>query len=133
MSYNDSLSDLIARIKNAYLAKHKMLGNVPATKSIKSLLDVLIREGYILSYEEKPLRDKINILEIKLKYYRGAPVIEKISRVSKPSRRVYSSVNEVNKYSPMLGVSILSTPQGFLSCKEAKKRNVGGEVVCQVF
>ncbi len=133
MSMNDHVSDLITRIRNSYMARHKIVKNVPSSRMIKSVLDALIREGYVHSYEEREERTNIRSLDIKLKYYKGNAVIQEIKRISKPSRRIYLSAGKLDKYSPMLGIAVISTPKGVLSSREAKRENVGGEIVCSVF
>jgi small subunit ribosomal protein S8 len=97
------------------------------------VLEVLKREGYIRGYSQIETRPGVNELTIELKYYEGAPVIQAISRVSKPGRRVYSKIKDLPKVSSGLGIAILSTPRGVMSDAEARVANVGGEVLCQVF
>jgi small subunit ribosomal protein S8 len=96
------------------------------------VLDVLAEEGYIRGYSEVAVNGRAE-LQIELKYFDGEPVIREIQRVSKPGRRVYSSVKAIPRVSDGLGVSILSTPQGVMSDHEARNRNVGGEVLCRIF
>jgi len=94
---------------------------------------VLQSEGYIRGYsmiEEDPGKAEI---EIELKYHEGTPVIQSISRVSRPGRRVYSSVKDLPRVRGGLGISILSTPRGVMSDAAARGANVGGEILCQVF
>ena len=99
----------------------------------KNVLEVLKREGFIRNFEEKEMRPGINFFEIELKYYNGKPVISEIKRVSKPGRRVYSSIKNLQKTYNGLGVSILSTPRGVMSDNEAREANVGGEVLCTIY
>jgi small subunit ribosomal protein S8 len=101
----------------------------PASKLRASVLDVLIREGYIRGYQQSGEIE----LKIELKYHEGHPVIREISRVSRPGRRVYSKVAEIPRVYNGLGISILSTPRGVMSDNEARVANVGGEVLCRVF
>ncbi|WP_370373484.1 30S ribosomal protein S8, partial [Henriciella pelagia] len=96
------------------------------------VLDVLQSEGYIRGYTEVE-KDGHNNVEIELKYYDGAPVISEIRRVSKPGRRVYSSVNDLPLVRNGLGISILSTSKGVISDAVARNENVGGEILCRVF
>ena len=96
-------------------------------------LEVLKREGFIRNFEEKEMRPGINFFEIELKYYNGKPVISEIKRVSKPGRRVYSSIKNLQKTYNGLGISILSTPRGVMSDNEAREANVGGEVLCTIY
>lgn len=91
------------------------------------------REGYIAGYEKRNVRAGVDELNIKLKYHEGTGVITEIYRVSTPGRRVYSSVRDLPRVYNGLGISIVSTPQGVMSDHEARKANVGGEILCQVF
>jgi small subunit ribosomal protein S8 len=97
------------------------------------VLDVLQAEGFIRGYAQVDYEGGKSEFEIELKYYEGSPVIQEIHRVSKPGRRVYSSVKDLPTVRNGLGVSILSTPKGVMSDSEARAQNVGGEVLCQVF
>ncbi len=131
MSMTDPLGDMLTRIRNAQMrGKSKVLS--PASKLRGNVLDVLQREGFLRGYATVE-QDGRATLEIELKYFEGAPVIQEIKRVSKPGRRVYSSVKDLPSVRNGLGVSILSTPQGVMSDTEARERNVGGEILCQVF
>ena len=94
---------------------------------------VLKREGFIRNFAEKEMKPGINFFEIELKYYNGKPVITEIKRVSKPGRRVYSSIKNLQKKYNGLGISILSTPRGVMSDNEAREANVGGEVLCTIY
>ena len=87
----------------------------------------------MLGYEKYNVRAGIDELRIQLKYFEGASVINEIYRVSTPGRRVYSSVKDLPRVYNGLGISIISTPQGVMSDNEARKANVGGEILCQVF
>jgi len=128
---NDPLGDLLTRIRNAQMRnKSKVLS--PMSRLRESVLDVLKSEGYIRGYAvvEKDGRSEI---EIELKYFDGAPVIREIERISKPGRRVYTSVRNLPRVNNGLGVAIVSTPKGVMADHEARDANVGGEVLCQVF
>ena len=129
---NDPLSDLIARIKNAAMRKRSKV-STPASKLRQRVLDVLQDEGYIRGYAlvEKP--GEFPVFEIELKYFDGEPVIAEIARVSKPGRRVYSSIKDLKPIKNGLGISILSTPKGVMSDVAARDQNVGGEVLCRVY
>jgi small subunit ribosomal protein S8 len=94
---------------------------------------VLAKEGYIRGYTTVEYEGGKSELEIELKYFDGEPVIRTIERVSKPGRRVYSSVKNIPHVSNGLGVSIISTPRGVMSDHQARDENVGGEVLCRVF
>ena len=129
---NDPIGDLIARLKNAAMrGRAKVL--TPASKMRARLLDVLTDEGYIRGYHLVETPGAFPEFEIELKYFDGAPVIVEIKRVSKPGRRVYSSIADLKPVKNGLGISILSTPKGVMSDTSARDANVGGEVLCRVY
>lgn len=132
MAINDPVGDLITRIRNAQLRKHSSL-TAPASKLRGWVLDVLASEGYIRGYARVEKDGEKPIFDIELKYYEGQPVIQKIKRVSKPGRRVYSSVRNLSTVRNGLGISIVSTPKGVMSDAAARDANVGGEVLCEVY
>ena len=132
MFVNDPLSDMIARIKNAALRQRSTV-RTPASKLRAHVLDVLKDEGYIRGYEVVETPGEFPQFEIELKYFDGEPVIAEISRVSKPGRRVYSSIKDLKPIRNGLGISILSTPKGVMSDTVARDQNVGGEVLCRVY
>jgi len=131
MAITDPIGDLLSRIRNGQLrGKAKIVS--PNSRLRTRLLDVLQAEGFIRGYaevEEKGLKQ----IEIELKYHEGRPVIRELKRVSTPGRRVYASVKELKPHRQGLGVSIVSTPQGVMTDTSAREKNVGGEVICQVF
>jgi small subunit ribosomal protein S8 len=131
MPMNDPLGDLLSRIRNAQMRnKSKVIS--PSSKLRESVLEVLKSEGYIRGYAvvEKDGRSEI---EIELKYFDGEPVIREIERVSKPGRRVYTSVKNMPRINNGLGVTIVSTPKGVMADHDARDANVGGEILCKVF
>ena len=132
MSMSDTLGDMFTRIRNGQTTNKKVV-DAPASRFRKNVLEVLKREGFIRNFEEKEMRPGINFFEIELKYYNGKPVITEIKRVSKPGRRVYSSIKNLQKTYNGLGISILSTPRGVMSDNEAREANVGGEVLCTIY
>jgi len=132
MSLSDPLGDLITRIRNAQMRKKSKVSS-PASKLRANLLDVLKSEGYIRGYSQVEFDGGKSEFEIELKYFDGQPVIREISRVSKPGRRVYTSVTNIPRVANGLGVTILSTPKGVMADHAARDANVGGEVLCQVF
>ncbi len=132
MAFNDSLSDMLARIKNAHQAR-KSFTSCFKSKLNMNVLAVLKNEGYIRDYKDLEIRKGISSIQIDLKYYNGTPVIKKIKRISKPGIRVYSKLSELPKPYGGLGISILSTPKGVMSDNQARKENVGGEILCEVF
>ena len=131
MSLNDPIGDMIARIKNSQLRNHKQV-ELPSSNFKVKIAEVLKNEGYIIDYSVSS-EDKKSKLEIKLKYNSGSPVISSIQRVSKPGRRIFSSAESLPKINNGLGIAIVSTPKGVMSDNQARKNNVGGEVLCEVF
>ena len=132
MMMNDPIGDLIARIRNAQM-RRKTRVSTPGSKLRARLLDVLKSEGYIRGYSETKFENGRVEFDIELKYFEGQPAIREIKRVSKPGRRVYSSVGSMPRLANGLGITIISTPSGVMADHEARDRNVGGEVLCTVF
>ncbi len=132
MALNDLLSDMLARIKNAHKS-NKSFTSCFGSKLNSNVLSVLKEEGYIRDFKNVKVRQGINNIKIDLKYYNGIPVIKKIRRISKPGIRVYSKIKELSKPYGGLGISIISTPKGVMSDQQAKAKNVGGEILCEVF
>lgn len=132
MQLSDPLGDLLTRIRNGQRAG-KAAVESPASKLRTNVLEVLQREGYIRGYRTETVRPGVSTLFVELKYSDGEPVIRRISRVSKPGRRVYSKIKDLPRYYNGLGIKILSTPRGVMSDNEARAANVGGEVLCEVF
>ncbi len=129
---NDPLGDMLTRIRNS-LMRGKSTVQTPASKLRGWVLDVLVAEGYIRSYERHDTPDGQGEFVISLKYFDGAPAIRELKRISKPGRRVYSGVDGIPEVRQGLGVSIVSTPRGVMSDAQARAANVGGEVLCTVF
>ncbi|TDI57472.1 MAG: 30S ribosomal protein S8 [Alphaproteobacteria bacterium] len=132
MPMTDPLGDLLTRIRNAQ-TRGRSTVRTPASSLRKRVLDVLQAEGYIRGYSQAEFASGRNEFEIELKYSDGEPVIREIQRISKPGRRVYSSVKNIPTVYNGLGISILSTPKGVMADHEARDQNVGGEVLCRVF
>ena len=132
MAVNDPIGDMIARIKNAAMRKRGKV-STPASKLRQRVLDVLQDEGYIRGYSLVQKPGEFPEFEIELKYFDGEPVIAEIARVSKPGRRVYSSIGDLKPIKNGLGISILSTSKGVMSDAAARDANVGGEVLCKVY
>ena len=132
MAVNDPVGDMLTRIRNAQM-RRKSSVMTPGSKLRANVLDVLQSEGYIRGYSTTEYGNGRTEFSIELKYFDGEPVIRKIERVSKPGRRVYSSVSAMPRVSNGLGVTILSTPKGVMADHEAREKNVGGEVLCMVF
>ena len=127
----DPIGDLLTRLRNAQLRGLRKTVS-PASRLRSTVLDVLVQEGYLRGYVEVE-KDGKRELEIELKYYDGRPVIKEISRVSKPGRRIYSSVKDLAPVRNGLGIAIVSTPKGVMSDNAARDANVGGEVLAHVF
>ncbi|MEP1208079.1 MAG: 30S ribosomal protein S8 [Rhizobiaceae bacterium] len=132
MSMNDPIGDMLTRIRNG-LMRGKGKVSSPASNLRASVLDVLESEGYIRGYTRTDHGNGKSDLEIELKYFDDSPVIREITRISKPGRRVYSSVKSLPRVANGLGISILSTPKGVMADHDARDQNVGGEVLCQIF
>ena len=131
MAINDPIGDMLTRIRNA-LQRGRSRVITPASRQRARLLDVLQNEGYIRGYAEIEHDGGKREIEIELKYFDGEPVISEIKRVSKPGRRVYSSVRDLPRVQNGLGIAILSTPKGVMSDHAARENNVGGEILCHV-
>ena len=129
---SDTLGDMLTRIRNGQMANMAVVA-CPSSKHRKDVLESLTREGYIRGYTETQQGTAQAQLEIELKYHEGSPAIRKIERVSKPGRRVYVGIKNLERVFNGLGVSILSTPRGVLSDNEARAQHVGGEILCRVF
>ncbi len=132
MTVSDPLGDMLTRIRNAQMRSRGKVAT-PASKLRKSVLDVLQSEGFIRGYASVDYEGGKSELEIELKYFDGEPVIKQIQRVSRPGRRVYSSVATLPKVNDGLGISIVSTSKGVMPDWQAREENVGGEVLCHVF
>jgi small subunit ribosomal protein S8 len=132
MSMSDPLGDMLTRIRNAQLRRRNTV-LTPGSRLRANVLDVLKSEGYIRDYSTADYGNGRTEFTIELKYYEGEPVIRRIQRVSKPGRRVYASVDQMPRVADGLGVVIMSTPQGVMADHEAREKNVGGEVLCQIF
>ena len=132
MTLMDPIGDMLTRIRNGQqrlMAKVEM----PSSSLRLKILEVLKTEGFILSYYiEKKENNKISLI-VDLKYYEGNPVIKDIRRISKPGRRVYSRATSIPRIQNGLGLAIISTNKGVMSDIEARKNNIGGEVICKVF
>ena len=132
MAISDPLGDMLTRIRNAQMRRKNKVSS-PNSKLRAHVLDVLAKEGYIRGYTTVEYEGGKSELEIELKYFDGEPVIRTIERVSKPGRRVYSGAQDLPRIRNGLGISIVSTPQGVMSDAQAREKNVGGEILCQVF
>lgn len=132
MSFSDPIADMLTCIRNGQQVRLAEV-NCPYSNVKKSILEVLIKEGFVTSYDEIDVGRKKKRLNIKLRYFEGKPVIKTIKRISKPGLRTYSKIADLPKVSNGLGVSLLSTSKGILADHEARNLNVGGEIICNVF
>ena len=132
MTLMDPIGDMFTRIRNGQLRRLTKV-EMPSSNFRLKVLEVLKNEGFISSYHiEKKDNNKVSLI-VDLKYYEGIPVIKEIKRVSKPGRRVYSRATSIPRVMNGLGLAILSTPKGVMSDAEARKNNIGGEIICRVF
>ncbi len=130
MSMTDPIADMLTRIRNAQRAEKGSV-SMPSSKLKVAIAQVLKDEGYIEEFRVMHEGAK-SCLELALKYYAGRPVIEMIERVSRPGLRIYKSCQEIPKVMNGLGVAIVSTPAGVITDRAARRRNLGGEVLCIV-
>ena len=132
MSWSDPIADLLTRIRNAGMAKHKRL-DVPASNFKEAILKLMVRENFIKSYrriDEGPQ----GVLRVYLRYEENERnVIEGIERVSKPGRRVYRGADDLPRVRNGLGVAVVSTNRGVLTDEQARSLRVGGEILCEIW
>ena len=132
MTLMDPIGDMFTRIRNGQLRRLTKV-EMPSSNFRLKVLEVLKNEGFVSSYHiEKKDNNKISLI-VDLKYYEGSPVIKEIKRVSKPGRRVYSRAESIPRIQNGLGLAIISTNKGIMSDIEARKNNIGGEIICRVF
>ncbi|MCC5915552.1 MAG: 30S ribosomal protein S8 [Balneolaceae bacterium] len=132
MMHSDTISDFLTRIRNAQRAGHRRV-DIPASKIKRAMTKILVDKGYINKYID--IQDgKQGVLRLFLKYDAyGQPVIKEMKRISKPGLRKYSNTESLPKSYNGLGIVIVSTSRGVMTDKEARKLNVGGEVLCSVY
>ncbi|MGB1315169.1 MAG: 30S ribosomal protein S8 [Chitinophagales bacterium] len=133
--YFDTIADFLTRVRNAQMAKHRMV-EIPASNVKKKITEILYDQGFILKYkfDDTDAKGTQGLIKIALKYDPfGNPVMKNISRYSKPGKREYSASKELPYTLNGLGISIVSTSKGIMTDKEARKLNVGGEILCQVY
>ena len=129
----DPIADYLTRVRNAISANHRVV-EIPASNLKKEITKILFDQGYILSYkfEDKTVQGTIKIA-LKYNNLNKESVIRKIQRISKPGLRLYSNSNDLPRILNGLGIAIVSTSKGVMTAKQAKKQNVGGEVICYVY
>lgn len=130
MSMTDPIADMLTRIRNAQKAR-KVSVSMPSSTSKQAVARVLKDEGYIADFSVADEGSKSS-LTVELKYFEGAPVIERVRRVSKPGLRVYRGKDELPKVLGGLGIAIVSTSAGVMSDRQAREQGIGGEVICIV-
>ncbi|MBQ2462392.1 MAG: 30S ribosomal protein S8 [Clostridia bacterium] len=133
MVVNDPIADMLTRIRNAQVAKHDTV-EMPSSKAKKAIAKILLEEGYIKSVDN--INDGVQgVLKITLKYVNGkqTPVIAGLKRISKPGLRVYAKCEELPKVLGGLGIAIISTSKGLMTDKEARKNELGGEVLAYIW
>ena len=130
MSMTDPIADLLTRIRNA-LSAGKLTVSMPSSTKKLAIANLLIEEGYVNGVSVQDIDGK-PVLEIALKYYEGAPVVDMIKRVSRPGLRVYKGKDELPTVMNGLGVAVISTSKGLMTDRAARKAGHGGEVICYV-
>ncbi len=131
MPVTDTIADFLTRIRNASAARHKSV-DVPASNLKIAIAEILKDQGFIQDFS-KAEDGKQGVLSLKLRYYYGQPVIREIQRVSKPGRRIYAPVERLPRVRNGLGIAIVSTPRGVMTDKQARRENVGGEILCTIW
>ena len=131
MQVTDTIADLLTRIRNAQAARHDTV-EVPASNMKKAICQILVDEGYVKGFNVTE-DGKQGMITITLKYVGKQPVIKGLKRVSKPGLRIYSNAQELPKVMKGLGIAIVSTSKGVMTDKQARKENVGGEVLAFVW
>ena len=133
MVMTDPIADMLTRISNANKMRHTTV-DIPASKAKKDVLTVLANEGFIVGYDEVKLENNQSVLKVTLKYTASKErVIKGLKRISKPGLRVYAPVDELPKVLNGLGIAIISTSQGVMTDRDARKANIGGEVLAYVW
>jgi len=134
MAVTDPIADYLTRIRNAQQARHRIV-EIPASRMKKSITEILYDQGFILKYKFDDEAGKQGIISIALKYDTKSklPVIKKLGRISRPGLRKYVPVGDIPRAINGLGINIVSTSKGVMTDKQAKKDNVGGELICYVY
>ncbi len=134
MLITDPIGDYLSRIRNAQMAKHRMV-EIPSSKMKKAITEILYDQGYILKYKFEEAEGKSGLIKIALKYdsLTKEPVIKKLGRISRPGLRKYAKAEEVPSIINGLGICIVSTNRGILTDKDCRKQNIGGELLCYVY
>lgn len=129
MSMQDSIADMLTRIRNGLSARKKVV-LMPISNQKKAIAALLLQEGYINNYEA--LCDDKGLLKINLKYYMGEPVIKVLKRISRPGLRIYKTFVNLPKVFSGYGVAVISTSKGIMSDRKARNQGIGGEIICYI-
>ena len=129
--YTDPIADMLTRIRNANQALHPE-ASMPSSRMKEQIARILAEEGYVDSYAVEDARVGRE-LKVRLRYVDRDPVLKGIRRVSKPGRRVYEGARDIGRVRGGLGIAIVSTSDGLMTDREARRRNVGGEIICEVW
>jgi len=133
MAANDTIADMLTRIRNACLVRHQTT-NVPVTKMTRAIAQVLKEEGFIADFEEAGEGvKKYLVISLKYKGKNRQPIIRALKRVSKPGLRVYKNRKELPRVLGGIGIAIISTSSGIMTDREARRQGVGGEVLCYIW
>lgn len=133
MAANDTISDMLTRLRNANMARHQTT-NIPSTRMTRSIAKVLKEEGFIGEYEEQGEGIKRHlVISLKYKGKNRQPIINTLKRVSKPGLRVYSNSKDLPRVLGGIGIAIISTSSGIMTDREARRQGVGGEVLCYIW
>jgi small subunit ribosomal protein S8 len=131
MAVTDTISDFLTRIRNAGMAKHKTV-DIPCSRIKLGIAEILKEQGYVSDFEK--INDDVQgVIRVQLRYFNREPAFRKLTRISKPGRRVYSPADQLPRVKNGLGIAIISTSRGVMTDKEARKQNVGGEVLCTIW
>ena len=130
---NDTISDMLTRIRNANLARHQSV-NIPATKMTRNIARVLREEGFIESIDEAEAENRKDlVISLKYKGKNRQPIITKLQRVSRPGLRVYKNRKELPRVLGGIGIAIISTSSGIMTDRDARRNGIGGEVLCYIY
>lgn len=132
MVVTHSISDMLIRIKNAYQAGKRTV-EVDYSKILNEIAKLLLKEGYLKNIKEEKVNKNFKKIKLTLKYRSYRPSLTNIKIISKPGLRIYAKVDKIPQVREGIGITIVSTPKGLMTRKEAKKANLGGEVICQIW
>ncbi|MCU0329391.1 MAG: 30S ribosomal protein S8 [Candidatus Kapabacteria bacterium] len=131
MPVTDTIADFLTRIRNGSTAKHKTI-EVPSSNLKLAIAQILKDQGFIADFE-KVDDSKQGVIQVKLRYYLGQPVFREVRRVSKPGRRIYAPADKLPRVHNGLGIAIVSTSKGVMTDKQARRENLGGEILCTIW